>query len=114
MTPIAIFLVTAVLGIAASLLVGLLGFLVGGLFLVAIVPLYGRGRWAAVAGSLLGFGIGWTLLVSLQLGRGGTSGNDPLWLGIGLVPLAIGLTVTIALGARAMARADDHGGDALP
>jgi hypothetical protein len=114
MTPVRIFFVTAALGLALSLLVGLLGFLIGGLFLFAMIPLFGRGRWAAVAGSLLGFGAGWTLLVALQLGRAGASGNDPLWLAVGLVPLAIGLAITTALALFATRGSDDGGGDALP
>jgi hypothetical protein len=118
MTPVRIFFVTAALGLALSLLIGLLGFLIGGLFLFAMIPLFGRGRWAAVAGSLLGFGAGWTLLVALQLGRAGASGNDPLWLAVGFVPLVLGLTVTALLVALGRPTGPDgrggRGGDALP
>jgi hypothetical protein len=118
MTRLGIFLVMAILGLAISLLVGTLGFLVGGLFLFAMIPLFGRGRWAAVAGSLLGFGAGWTLLVALQLGRGGTSGNDPFWLAVGLVPLVLGLAVTVLLVVLGRptrpTSPGDRGGDALP
>jgi hypothetical protein len=114
MTPMRIFLATAALGLAVSLLVGLLGFLVGGLFLFAMIPLFGRGRWAAVAGSLVGFGAGWTTLVALQLGRGGSSGDDPLWLAVGVVSLAIGLVITAALAVLATTHSDDRRGDALP
>jgi hypothetical protein len=114
MTPTRIFFATATLGLAISLLVGMLGFIVGGLFLVAMVPLFGRGRWAAVAGCLVGFGAGWTTLVLVQLDRGGSSGNDALWLGIGVVPLAIGLAITTAVAVLATTRPGDRGGDAVP
>jgi hypothetical protein len=114
MSPVRIFVTTATLGLAISLLVGFLGFVIGGLFLFAMIPLFGRGRWAAVAGSLVGFGIGWTILVGLQVGRGGTSGNDPVWVAVGVVPLVIGLAVALTLIFHRPPGSDGRGGDALP
>jgi hypothetical protein len=114
MSSVHIFLITLVLGLAVALLVGLLGFLVGGLFLVAMIPIYGRGRWAAVAGSLVGFGAAWSLLIGLQLGRGGASDNDPLWVAVGVVPLVIGLAVALTLIIRRPPGPDGRAGDALP
>ena len=114
MTPIRTFLATAALGLAISLLAGMVGFVIGGLFLFAMIPLISRGRWAAVAGSLVGFGAGWTALVALQLSRGGTSDKDLMWLAVGVVPLAVGLIVTTILVVLAMRRANGPGGDALP
>ena len=72
--------------------------MIGGLFLFAMIPLFGHGRWAADPPACrVGFGIGWTILVGLQVGRGGTGGNDPVWVAVGVVPLVIGLAVALTL-----------------
>jgi hypothetical protein len=114
MSSIRIFLITLTLGLAVALLVGLLGLFVGGLFLFAMIPIYGRGRWAALAGSLVGFGAAWSLLIGLQLGRGSANGNDPIWVALGVVPMVIGLAVTLTLILRRPPGPGGRGGDALP
>ena len=99
MNPFLLWVTTAVLGMAATILTsfGLLGVLV---FLALMAPLILRGdRMVALSGVLVGFGGFWPFLMARQTATGGTIDNAGFWTALGVVPLAIG---TVLLGLTAV------------
>jgi hypothetical protein len=103
MNPGLMWVATAVLGLAASLLVGS-GGTIGFVFVILSLPLVlRRPRLVALSGFLAGFGGTWSLLMGFQLASGGRLENADLWLAVGIVPLIIGL----ALGAWLLARSEE-------
>ena len=100
MNPGLLWVTTAILGLAASLLVGA-GGVIGFLFVILSLPLVlRRPRLVALSGFLSGFGGTWLLLMGRQFASGGMLDNAAVWLAVGIVPLIIGL----ALGAWVLAR----------
>jgi hypothetical protein len=117
MTRPILFVLAVVLGAATALILGSFGPLFAAVFALATAPFLFRGGILASAGALIGFGSGWTGLVALQLGRGGTSGNDTTWLAIGILALVVGLGLlgsAIAAASRRPVDRRGRGGDALP
>ncbi len=97
-----LWITTAVLGAAATLMTSF-GLLAAILFLLLAVPLVIRGdRLVALSGLLTGFGGFWSLLMARQLSSGGTLDNATFWIAVGVVPLAIGLTLLVGTVARAL------------
>ena len=94
------WITTAVLGAAASLIMGI-GGLAGGIFLLLALPLVVRGtRLVALSGLLTGFGAFWLVMMGRQFSSGGSLDNSPLWLAVGIVPLVIGLVLTVPVAWR--------------
>jgi hypothetical protein len=81
-----------VFGIAGSVLAGSAG-VVGYSFLVVAVVLFAT-RLSALAGVFTGFGLFWLVMMGWQLASGGELDNLPFWVGVGLVPLVLGLVLT--------------------
>jgi hypothetical protein len=104
-----LWVTTFVLGLAASLLVGV-GGIVGFVFVLLAVPLTLRGaRRVALSGLLTGFGGSWLFMMERQFASGGRLDGADFWLAVGMVPLGIGLALaagmvvtraTSALGTR--------------
>lgn len=96
MNPVLLWVTTFVLGLAASLLVGV-GGIVAFVFVLLAVPLVLRGaRLVALSGLLTGFGGSWLFWMGRQFASGGRLDNADFWLAVGIVPLGIG--VALALG----------------
>jgi hypothetical protein len=92
-----LWITTAVLGAAGSLIVGV-GGLVGMTFLVLALPLLVRGsRLVALSGLLTGFGAFWLFMMGRQFLSGGRLDNSSFWITLGVVPLAIGLALTVGV-----------------
>jgi hypothetical protein len=97
-----LWVTAAVLGAVATLLTGF-GLWPAVLFLLLAVVLVHRSRHVvALSGLLVGFGALWLFLMSRQLTSGGTTGNDPLWIAVGVVPLVLGSAVVALAGAHSI------------
>lgn len=81
------------------------------LLAVALVVILKVDRLLAVSGLLVGFGGSWLALLANQSASGGILENGAVWLGVGIVPLAIGLVALVATVAgeeRSEHRDDDE------
>lgn len=88
---------TFVLGLAASLLVGV-GGIVGFVFIGLTVPLVLRGaRVVALSGLLTGFGGSWLFMMDRQFASGGRLDNADVWSAVGTVPLVIGVALAVGV-----------------
>jgi hypothetical protein len=97
MNPVLLWVTTVVLGLAASLLVGI-GGVIGFAFIVLAAPLVLRGhRAVALSGLLTGFGGSWLFMVKRQFASGGRLDNADFWLAVGIVPLVIGLALAVGI-----------------
>ena len=89
-----VWIIAFVLGGAATLLLvfGTLGALVG---LALAIGVVGRSphHLAALSGLLTGVGGLWSYLIVQVFTTGGNQDNGTFWLVVGLVPLALGLTL---------------------
>lgn len=105
MHALLLWVTTVVLGLAASLLIGV-GGVIGFAFVVLAVPLLLRGpRLVGLSGLLTGFGASWLCWMQRQFASGGRLDSADFWLAVGIVPLVIGVTITVAiLGVRARSR----------
>jgi len=102
-----LWITTAMLGVAATLMTSL-GLLAAILFMLLAVPLIIRSdRLVALSGLLTGFGGFWLFLLARQYSSGGTLDNDAFWIAVGVAPLATGLTLLVATVARALGRRSD-------
>jgi hypothetical protein len=102
MNGLLLWTTSAILGAAAVLMTSL-GLLAALLFLLAACPLVVRGRpLPAVSGLLSGFGGCWLLFLSRQASTGGALDNAAWWVGVGAVPLVIGLSIASAIVVRAL------------
>lgn len=104
------------LGFGAVLVVflGSFGPMIGGFFLLLLIPFVVRGGLPLLSGMLVGFGGIWTGLTLSQFDRGGVTGNGGLWLAIGLVPLIAGVGILLLALIRNRPTADGGGADAVP
>jgi hypothetical protein len=104
------------LGFGAALVVflGYLGPMIGGLFLLLLIPLVVRGGLPVLSGVLVGFGGIWTGLTLTQFDRGGATSDDGLWLAVGLVPLVAGVGLLAFAVLRNRSNPDGSGADAVP
>jgi hypothetical protein len=100
-------------GFALVVAAGSLGLMIAGLLMLLSVPLVVRGGLPVLSAVLTGFGALWTVLVLGQLNRGGAAADDGLRLAVGLVPLALGLTLLVVAAARRRPGPDELGVDAL-
>jgi hypothetical protein len=83
-----LWIATAVLGAAATLITSIGGLLGSVLFLLLATPLVVRGDHAvALSGLLMGFGGLWLLLMARQFATGGTLDNTQFWTAVGVLPL---------------------------
>jgi hypothetical protein len=97
MNPVLLWVTTVVLGLAASLLVGVGGVL-GFVFVVLAGALVLRGaRLVALSGLLTGFGGSWLFMMERQFASGGRLDNADFWLAIGTVPLVIGVALAVGV-----------------
>jgi hypothetical protein len=97
--PGLLWITTFVLGAVATVMT-VFGPLAAFLTLLIAVPvIVRRPHLVALSGLLTGFGGLWTYLLVRVFTSGGMQDNGTFWLAVGLVPLAIGLTV-LALVAR--------------
>ncbi|HEY8829466.1 MAG TPA: hypothetical protein VIM83_02590 [Candidatus Limnocylindria bacterium] len=100
MNRLLLWITTAVLGTAATLIMSIGGLLGSVLFLLLATPLIARGDHpVALSGLLIGFGAIWSFLLARQSATGGTLDNGQFWTAVGLVPLVIGcalLAVAVA------------------
>jgi len=95
--PVLLWVTTFVLGLAASLLVGIGGWL-GILFVVLAAPLVFRGsRLVALSGLLTGFGGSWLFWMERQFASGGRLDNADFWWAVGIVPFVIGVALAVAV-----------------
>jgi hypothetical protein len=99
-----LWITTAALGAAATLVTGIGGLFAGIVFLVLALPLVVRGDTAvALSGLLMGFGALWLLAMARQFASGSTLDNAQFWAEVGVVPLVIGcafLAVAVAAALR--------------
>ncbi len=103
MNPLLLWITTAVLGAAASLLSGSFGLLVTLLFLLLAIPLILRGdRVVALSGLLTGFGALWSVLMAGQFASGATTDNANFWIAVGAVPLVLGCALIVLIAARSI------------
>jgi hypothetical protein len=97
MNPVLLWVTTVVLGLAASLLVGV-GGVIGFAFIVLAVPLVLRGRRAvALSGLLTGFGGSWLFMMERQFASGGRLDNADFWWAVGIVPFVIGVALVVGV-----------------
>jgi hypothetical protein len=98
-----LWITTAVLGVASTLMSSLGGLIGMLLFLSLSIPLVIRGDHAvALSGVLTGFGGFWLFLLARQFSSGATLDNSTFWIAVGVVPLTIGLALLVfALWRRA-------------
>jgi hypothetical protein len=97
MRPLLLWVTTAVLGLAAALLIGV-GGTVGAAFFVLVIPLVLRGPMlVALSGLLTGFGGAWLFMIERQFASGGRLDNADVWWALGLVTLVLGLALTVAV-----------------
>jgi hypothetical protein len=97
MNPVLLWVTTVVLGLAASLLVGI-GGVIGFAFIVLAAPLVLRGhRAVALSGLLTGFGGSWLFMMERQFASGGRLDNADVWWAVGLVPFVIGVALIIGV-----------------
>jgi hypothetical protein len=100
MNRLLLWITTAVLGAAATLITSIGGLLGSVLFLLLATPLIVRGDHAvALSGLLVGFGAMWSLLMARQFATGGTLESAQFWTAIGVVPLVIG-SALLAVAVR--------------
>lgn len=86
-----LWITTAVLGAAATLITSIGGLLGSVLFLLLATPLVVRGdHVVALSGLLMGFGGLWLTLMARQFATGGTLDNAQFWTAVGVLPLTIG------------------------
>jgi hypothetical protein len=86
-----LWITTAVLGAAATLVTSIGGLFGTILFLLLALPLVVRGDTAvALSGLLVGFGALWLILMARQFASGGRLDNAQFWTEVGVVPLVIG------------------------
>lgn len=98
MSRVLLWVTTALLGGAAVLATSFVGW---SAVLVGVPLLLGRERWVAISGFLTGFGVLWTGLVMRQLTAGVERDGLMLsWLGVGLVPIALGAVMASFLAFR--------------
>lgn len=106
-----LWITTAVLGAAATLITSIGGLLGSVLFLLLATPLVVRGdHVVAQSGLLMGFGGLWLTLTARQFATGGTLDNAQFWTAVGVLPLTIGsvlLGVAVVQAGRRR-RADLH------
>ncbi len=103
-----LWITTAVLGAAATLITSIGGLLGSLLFLVLTAPLVVRGDHAtALSGLMMGFGGFWLFLLARQAATGGTLDNAGFWTAVGLVPLTIGTVLLAVVVVRAWAAHGD-------
>ena len=100
MNRLLLWITTAVLGAAATLITSMGGLLGSVLFLLLATPLIVRGDHAvALSGLLVGFGALWSYLMARQFATGGTLDNAQFWTAVGVVPLVIGgALLAVAVG----------------
>lgn len=104
--PPLLWITTAVLGAAATLLTSFGGLLASLLFLVLASPLVVRGdHVVALSGLLTGFGGFWLFLMARQSASGGTLDSAEFWTAVGVVPFIIGCALLVLVAARALGRA---------
>jgi hypothetical protein len=97
MNPVLLWVTTVVLGLAASLLVGV-GGVIGFAFIILAAPLVLRGhRAVALSGLLTGFGGSWLFMMERQFASGGRLDNADVWWAVGLVPFVIGVALIIGI-----------------
>lgn len=111
MNHLRLWITTAVLGEAATLITSIGGLLGSVLFLLFATPLVIRGDHVVVlSGLLVGFGALWSLLMARQFATGGTLDNASFWTAVGVVPLALGCTLLIVAVAGVLRRWNAAGG----
>ena len=97
MNPVLLWVTTVVLGLAASLLVGI-GGAIGFAFIVLAVPIVLRGhRAVALSGFLTGFGGSWLSMMERQFASGGRLDNADFWLAVGIVPFVVGVALAVGV-----------------
>jgi cadmium resistance protein CadD (predicted permease) len=100
-----IWLAALALGAAAAVLATLFGVL-GVFFVLFIIPGMSRGTWlTAMSGALVGFGAVWLGALLRASASGGSLSDATIWLLVGIVPLALGVT----FGLLAIASAQHEG-----
>lgn len=96
MKPRALWIGCFALGAYNALLFGIGGVLFAALSFLFALPLVIRGdRASALSGLLLGFGATWLALMTAQSNAGGRLDDPAPWLGLGIVPGAIGLLLAL-------------------
>ena len=110
MNRLLLWITTAVLGAAATLITSIGGMLGSVLFLLLATPLIARGDHAvALSGLLVGFGALWSLLMARQCATGGTLDNAEFWTAVGLVPLVTGCALLAVAVAGVLRRRNAAG-----
>src|SRR4051812_3544525 len=109
MKRLLLWISTAVLGAAATLLTSLGGLLASLLFLVLAAPLVVRGdHVVALSGLLTSFGAFWLFLMARQSASGGTLDNAEFWTAVGVVPFIVGCALLVLVAARALRKPLDR------
>lgn len=97
-----LWITTAVLGAAATLITSVGGLLGSVLFLLLAIPLVVRGdHVVALSGLLMGFGGLWVTLMARQFATGGTLDNAQFWTAVGVLPLTIGSALLVVAVVQA-------------
>jgi hypothetical protein len=110
MNRLLLWITTAVLGTAATLMTSLAGLPGSLLFLLLATPLIVRGDHAtALSGLLMGFGASWPFLMARQFATGGTLDNAGVWMAVGILPLLIGCALLGLVAVRELRRSNAAG-----